>query len=74
MSCLFASTSGSGLLAELAMVEEEILWLERKVDELKLNLYQGETNSEMETTKEAAEETEAPESFTTMQTGKFIGA
>ncbi|XP_021652445.2 uncharacterized protein LOC110644125 isoform X2 [Hevea brasiliensis] len=29
-----------GLLAELAMVEEEIIWLERKVDELKLNLYQ----------------------------------
>ncbi|KAF9674726.1 hypothetical protein SADUNF_Sadunf10G0156900 [Salix dunnii] len=28
------------LLAELAMVEEEIVWLERKVDELKLNLYQ----------------------------------
>lgn len=28
------------LLAELAMVEEEILWLERKVEELKLKLYQ----------------------------------
>ncbi|GFZ14921.1 ternary complex factor MIP1 leucine-zipper protein [Actinidia rufa] len=29
-----------GLLAELATVEEEIIWLERKVDELKLSLYQ----------------------------------
>ncbi|KAM7494897.1 hypothetical protein LguiB_029506 [Lonicera macranthoides] len=28
------------LLAELAMVEEEITWLERKVDEVKLSLYQ----------------------------------
>ncbi|KAA8539470.1 hypothetical protein F0562_026162 [Nyssa sinensis] len=28
------------LLAELAMVEEEITWLERKVEELKLSLYQ----------------------------------
>lgn len=28
------------LLAELAMAEEEILWLERKIDELKLSLYQ----------------------------------
>ncbi|KAJ6720451.1 hypothetical protein OIU85_023645 [Salix viminalis] len=28
------------LLTELAMVEEEIVWLERKVDDLKLNLYQ----------------------------------
>ncbi|KAL3521109.1 hypothetical protein ACH5RR_019258 [Cinchona calisaya] len=28
------------LLTELTMVEEEIIWLERKVDELKLNLYQ----------------------------------
>ncbi|CDP00103.1 unnamed protein product [Coffea canephora] len=28
------------LLKELAMIEEEIIWLERKVDELKLNLYQ----------------------------------
>lgn len=28
------------LLAELAMVEEEILWLERKIDELKMKLYQ----------------------------------
>ncbi|XAR72009.1 hypothetical protein NMG60_11018497 [Bertholletia excelsa] len=28
------------LLAELAMVEEEIIWLEGKVDELKLTLYQ----------------------------------
>lgn len=27
------------LLAELAMVEEEIIWLERKVDKLKLSLY-----------------------------------
>lgn len=28
------------LLTELTTVEEEIIWLERKVDELKLNLYQ----------------------------------
>ncbi|XVF75329.1 hypothetical protein PTKIN_Ptkin13bG0179200 [Pterospermum kingtungense] len=28
------------LIAELAMVEEEILWLERKIDELKMKLYQ----------------------------------
>lgn len=28
------------LLAELALVEEEIIWLERKVDKLKLSLYQ----------------------------------
>lgn len=28
------------LLAELAMVEEEITWLEKKVDEVKLSLYQ----------------------------------
>ncbi|CAI9092388.1 OLC1v1027610C1 [Oldenlandia corymbosa var. corymbosa] len=28
------------LLTELTMVEEEIIWLERKVDELKLKLYQ----------------------------------
>lgn len=27
------------LLGELAMVEEEIIWLERKVEELKLQLY-----------------------------------
>ncbi|XVF66921.1 hypothetical protein PTKIN_Ptkin10aG0078900 [Pterospermum kingtungense] len=27
------------LIAELAMVEEEILWLERKIDELKMKLY-----------------------------------
>ncbi|XWS56586.1 hypothetical protein CRYUN_Cryun09bG0098300 [Craigia yunnanensis] len=35
------------LLAELAMVEEEILWLERKIDELEMKLYQ-----EKELTKE----------------------
>ncbi|WCJ19628.1 hypothetical protein M5689_001912 [Euphorbia peplus] len=29
-----------GLISELAMVEEEIIWLERKVDDLKLTLYQ----------------------------------
>ncbi|KAL6980542.1 hypothetical protein U1Q18_022185 [Sarracenia purpurea var. burkii] len=33
------------LLAELAMVEEEIVWLERKVDDLKLRLYQEKTKT-----------------------------
>lgn len=28
------------LLAEVALVEEEICWLERKINELKLNVYQ----------------------------------
>ncbi|KAB1217867.1 hypothetical protein CJ030_MR3G014723 [Morella rubra] len=37
------------LLEELAMVEEEIIWLERKVEELKLSLYQErEQNRERE--------------------------
>ncbi|XP_043814181.1 uncharacterized protein LOC110619753 isoform X3 [Manihot esculenta] len=35
-----------GILTELAMVEEEIIWLERKVDELKLNLYQERKQTE----------------------------
>lgn len=38
------------LLAELAMVEEEIVWLEGKVEELKLCLYQEKKqNREWET-------------------------
>ncbi|XP_048231719.1 uncharacterized protein LOC8261658 isoform X1 [Ricinus communis] len=35
-----------GLLSELAMVEEEIIWLERKVDELKLSLYEERKQTE----------------------------
>ncbi|CAK9147704.1 unnamed protein product [Ilex paraguariensis] len=33
------------LLAELAMVEEEIIWLERKVDELKFSLHQEKSKT-----------------------------
>lgn len=33
------------LLAELAMVEEEIVWLERKIEELKLKLFQERSHT-----------------------------
>lgn len=36
-----------GLLAELTAVEEEITWLERKVDELKLSLYREKQQTQL---------------------------